>query len=609
MLDRHDAKSRRDMNRMIHWRTFVRRASLAIGAASLLPPIAVQGATIVVGCSSDQLKSALAAANSAAGATVLQLAPACTYAFNTPDNGWYGPNALPPIASDISIEGNGATLLIDTGSGPISLRFFYVSGGLSPARGGSTALPAGTLTLHNLTLKSGNAVGGSSHYGGGGAGMGGAIFNQGSVILSADTFVGNQAIGGSTMGASGQYGGGGMGADASGSSGGGFGPFAGTYGGIGGAGTSQSSGGGGGFSADGAGGAIGSTIGGGDSGWGGSGGFFGSLVSGDAGGGANAGSGGDGGDFGTGGALGFFAGGGGGIGGGGGSAGGNGYGAGGGFGGGGGGGFFAGTGGFGGGGGGVHGVEGGYGAGAGAHDLHQGGGAGAGMGGAIFNHNGTLTNVNSTFANNKATGGASTVGGGSGAGLGGAIFNLQGNIEIEDSSLAFNIASGPNASGGAVYNLGYLGGDDGGTLHLQSIVDLRNSILANSSDGTAAIADLATNAPATVSGGVANIATSTVTLVNNNIVMTTSRLGNSVVNGTPLTFDPQLGPLQNNGGPTMTLALQSTSSAFDAGTTTATTDQRGCPRPVGLAADIGAYESSYVAGLIFRDGFEAIVCP
>ncbi len=53
-----------------------------------------------------------------------------------------------------------------------------------------------------------------------------------------------------------------------------------------------------------------------------------------------------------------------------------------------------------------------------------------------------------------------------------------------------------------------------------------------------------------------------------------------------------LGPLTNNGGPTVTMALLPGSPAIDAGDSAAAplTDQRGFPRPAGLAADIGAFE-------------------
>jgi hypothetical protein len=56
--------------------------------------------------------------------------------------------------------------------------------------------------------------------------------------------------------------------------------------------------------------------------------------------------------------------------------------------------------------------------------------------------------------------------------------------------------------------------------------------------------------------------------------------------------DPKLGPLADNGGPTLTMAQLPGSPAIDAGNTSLapTTDQRGVPRPFSLAADIGAFE-------------------
>jgi CSLREA domain-containing protein len=63
--------------------------------------------------------------------------------------------------------------------------------------------------------------------------------------------------------------------------------------------------------------------------------------------------------------------------------------------------------------------------------------------------------------------------------------------------------------------------------------------------------------------------------------------------------DPRLGPLQNNGGPTDTYALQPDSPAIDRGTNAGcpATDQRGVPRPIdgngdGVATcDIGSFEA------------------
>ena len=58
--------------------------------------------------------------------------------------------------------------------------------------------------------------------------------------------------------------------------------------------------------------------------------------------------------------------------------------------------------------------------------------------------------------------------------------------------------------------------------------------------------------------------------------------------------DPNLGPLQDNGGPSWTVSLQAGSAAIDqipaTGADCPATDQRGVARPVGAKCDIGAYE-------------------
>ena len=79
---------------------------------------------------------------------------------------------------------------------------------------------------------------------------------------------------------------------------------------------------------------------------------------------------------------------------------------------------------------------------------------------------------------------------------------------------------------------------------------------------------------------------------------------------TPLA--PKLGPLQDNGGPTFTMALLAGSPALNAGDDALlaspfnlSTDQRGLPRPFGPHVDIGAFElemASLTATLILPSG-------
>ena len=66
--------------------------------------------------------------------------------------------------------------------------------------------------------------------------------------------------------------------------------------------------------------------------------------------------------------------------------------------------------------------------------------------------------------------------------------------------------------------------------------------------------------------------------------------------------EPHLSKLGDYGGPTQTMLPLPGSSAFDAAlTSTATTDQRGFPRPVGAARDIGAAESPNWSKLSLED--------
>ena len=485
------------------------------------------------------LRDALNVANnSSAGNTfMIDLKADTIYDLTQPDNYWYGPDGLPAIASNITINGNGSTIQRDPAAATPNFRLFYVSGGLS-------GLAAGSLTLNNLILQGGVAKGGDGgRAGGGGLGAGGAVFNQGALTLDGVTLSDNTAAGGNSGGSSaiGGRAGGGIGSDGGGTTGGGFGGNfpSGVYGGLGGAG-GAGGGGGGGFQANGApAGTLGGQ-GGGNSGLGGTGDGS-NSGGGDGGGGGHASNGGvggfDGGNFGFGG----LDGGGGGVGGGGGylpngiflgASGGGGFG--------GGGAYFAG-GGFGGGGGGKG--SGGFGGGHGGLDqeniLGASGGAGAGMGGAIFNMAGAVTVIDATFTANTARGGDSAVfykyghpigtQGYGGDGLGGAIFNLAGTVSLTFSNLANNLVTGGTgplnalADGAAIYNLAYgnsifTGGIEHATTTLTNSIlpsaagnGLANASYNGSQVNTANITQLTVTAAGGVYNGRAYPATGTAT--------------------------------------------------------------------------------------------------
>lgn len=195
----------------------------------------------------------------------------------------------------------------------------------------------------------------------------------------------------------------------------------------------------------------------------------------------------------------------------------------------------------------------------------SGGGGGASMGGAIFNHAGTVLVINSTFSANKALGGD---GAEAGDGLGGAIFNMSGDVTVINSTLVNNeVGVAPdtlNGQGGAIYNY-------------QGTVTLKNNILANTGGGQTDCYNY---------GGTVTAPASDKNLIENHTGC-----------GTPaLTTDPQLDPLADNGGPNQTHALQAGSPARDAGNHAVCLaapvnglDQRSYLR-FDDACDIGAFE-------------------
>jgi hypothetical protein len=522
-----------------------------------------------------------------------------TYTLNAVDSWWFGPDGLPPISAPVTVEGDGATITRSSAAGTPAFRFFYVSGGLS-------GIPAGSLTLEDLTLSNGLAQGGNGGYGGGGAGMGGAVFDEGSLALNRVTLTANTAQGGDAIstGDSPAVGGGGIGQDASlgDRDGGGFGGSApGAGGGAGTTGGTRSDsdgGGGGGFrSADP--GAI--PNGGGLGGFGGEGAGSEDLIglggAGGDGGGGGSGDGGDfiygcgGGAFGEGGSgLCTAGGGGGGVGGGGGGATGVAGSGGGGFGGGAGespgGGVTPAIGGFGGGGGG-EGMA-GFGGGDGNTEDPIGGG-GAGMGGAVFSLFGQVSVADSTLAGNSASGGTSEAddsgdaGGLDGDGIGGAVFNVDGSLSVRGSTIASNTAGVGSPIGGGVYSMAFGNTTTAGGATTASVT-IAGAILYGNTGAGGHEDDLALG---NVAGARANSSSST--LQGQNIVGEMSATGGATPVGTAITSDPELGPLADNGGSLPTMKPGADSVAIRAGSSCDATDELGTPRPI-THCDLGAYE-------------------
>jgi hypothetical protein len=182
-------------------------------------------------------------------------------------------------------------------------------------------------------------------------------------------------------------------------------------------------------------------------------------------------------------------------------------------------------------------------------------------GGAIFNY-GVLHVANSTFSGNTAQ-----------TGIGGAIHNgflvgLTGGAQIDNSTISGNTAAVGQSQGGGIFNR------FGQPMYVQ------NDIIANNSPQNCAGAKLATEG------------------FNLSSDKSCDLDGAGDLNG----VDPILGPLQNNGGPTWTMALHSGSPAIDGGNRSGCrdwlghllrNDQRGMPRPdprEPRGCDIGAYE-------------------
>ncbi|MET9088428.1 hypothetical protein ABZX77_42205 [Streptomyces sp. NPDC004237] len=133
---------------------YIRLSSMAAAAAAILTSVSVapaaagDDASTPVSCSTAALTAAIVGADPR---ETLSLARNCTYHLTTPFSTGEG---LPPISQELTIRGNGATIVRDGNATP-AFRIFHVLNG-------------GDLRLQDLTVRGGNATGLSPATGNGG---------------------------------------------------------------------------------------------------------------------------------------------------------------------------------------------------------------------------------------------------------------------------------------------------------------------------------------------------------------------------------------------------------------------------------------------------------
>jgi CSLREA domain-containing protein len=254
------------------------------------------------------------------------------------------------------------------------------------------------------------------------------------------------------------------------------------------------------------------------------------------------------------------------------------------------------------------------------------GNSATGSGGGISSSGGDLTVTNSTISGNSTTGdgGAiwtgdnllvthSTLSGNSAARYGGGIFSVNNLTGTETTTITNSTISGNSAarSGGGIYNF------EGLTVIRHSTIT-NNTAPVGQGSGVASFSDNATRTEvhSTIIAGNTNSNVDFVFDVTNsfqsngyNLIGAGNATGEFVEPGdqTGVT-NPMLGPLADNGGPTMTHALLAGSPAINTGDPTAVAgaggvpvdDQRDNPfsRVNNGRIDIGAFESSIPSPLV-----------
>ena len=218
-----------------------------------------------------------------------------------------------------------------------------------------------------------------------------------------------------------------------------------------------------------------------------------------------------------------------------------------------------------------------------------GGASGTGNGGAIFN-NGLLVAVSCTFATNTSPGNGGAVANGLGGMASftnctffgntqtGAKFLASGGVALNNAAISRGMTLSHctivgNTSSGRV-------GGGGIRSHGRSLT-LHNCIIAGNTSALGP--DVSIDGFSVSAGG---------NLIGNSANLRWNGLDSDRVGNADSPLDPRLAVLGHHGGPTPTMPPLPGSPAIDSGATSSlTNDQRGRPRPVGAAPDVGAVEN------------------
>lgn len=239
----------------------------------------------------------------------------------------------------------------------------------------------------------------------------------------------------------------------------------------------------------------------------------------------------------------------------------------------------------------------------------------SGNGQAGINSDGSVWVIDSTISGNGDTGGFAVTAGLGAVGSGGIV--AIGTVVVQRSTIADNLGVGidveidveldnttitGNRSGGV-----RAGGGVPGSSRIESstIVDNDGVGIAQNGEGNIVVRSSIIAGNLDVDGLAADCR-GEVEFAGLNIIGSTDRCDSILAGSDRVGVDPLLGPLQDNGGPTLTRAPLNNSPAIDGGASPGSgicppVDQRGAIRPQGERCDVGAVERLVSCGDLVVD--------